>query len=162
MTFILCCKAANHYLSQRWPRSMPPYNVIRPQWVNLCYAEFISWSVNISLQPVNAGTCSLIRGFNEVCFMVICRLWSWEKIKRNMKAIQQLTNTNTYNAYNNKCVAIHNLIHHSIHSLMAETVEILPCERPGLVISSHVVDPFYPGIFSFRNLIQYKDVVLPV
>ena len=28
-----CRQATSHYLSQRWPRSMSPYGVIRPQWV---------------------------------------------------------------------------------------------------------------------------------
>ena len=34
-----CRKATNHYLHQCWPRSMSPYDVTRPQWVNagLCY-----------------------------------------------------------------------------------------------------------------------------
>ena len=30
-----CCQATSHYLSQRWPRSMSPHGVIRPQWVNV-------------------------------------------------------------------------------------------------------------------------------
>ena len=30
-----CFQATSHYLSQCWPRSMPPYGVIRPQWVKL-------------------------------------------------------------------------------------------------------------------------------
>ena len=28
-----CRQATSHYLSQCWPRSMPPYGVTRPQWV---------------------------------------------------------------------------------------------------------------------------------
>ena len=28
-----CSQATNHYLSQCWPRSKPPYGVTRPQWV---------------------------------------------------------------------------------------------------------------------------------
>ena len=46
-----CRQATSHYLSQCWPRSLSPYDVTRPQWVNqasmmayidfyLCYAEF--------------------------------------------------------------------------------------------------------------------------
>ena len=30
-----CCQATSHYLSQCWPRSLLPYGVTRPQWVNL-------------------------------------------------------------------------------------------------------------------------------
>ena len=29
-----CHRATSHYLSQCWPRSLSPYDVIRPQWVN--------------------------------------------------------------------------------------------------------------------------------
>ena len=29
-----CRQAASHYLSQCWPRCMPPYSITRPQWVN--------------------------------------------------------------------------------------------------------------------------------
>ena len=30
-----CHQATSHYLSQCWPRSLSPYGVIRPQWVNV-------------------------------------------------------------------------------------------------------------------------------
>ena len=29
-----CCQATSHYLSQCWPRSLSPYGVTRPQWVD--------------------------------------------------------------------------------------------------------------------------------
>ena len=29
-----CRQAPSHYLSQCWPRSLPPYSVTRPNWVN--------------------------------------------------------------------------------------------------------------------------------
>ena len=32
-----CRQATSHYLSQCWPRSMSPYGVIRPQWVNASF-----------------------------------------------------------------------------------------------------------------------------
>ena len=31
-----CRQAASHYLSQCCPRSLSPYGVTRPQWVNIC------------------------------------------------------------------------------------------------------------------------------
>ena len=31
-----CHQATSHHLSQCWPRSMSPYGVTRPQWVNSC------------------------------------------------------------------------------------------------------------------------------
>ena len=30
-----CCQTTSHYMSQCWPRSLSPYGVIRPQWVNI-------------------------------------------------------------------------------------------------------------------------------
>ena len=35
-----CCQATSHYLSQCWPRSLLPYNVTRPEWVNLSSKVF--------------------------------------------------------------------------------------------------------------------------
>ena len=32
----LCRQATSHCLSQCWPRSLPPYGVTSPQWVNYC------------------------------------------------------------------------------------------------------------------------------
>ena len=31
---VWCRQATSHYLSQCWPRSLSPYDVTRPQWVN--------------------------------------------------------------------------------------------------------------------------------
>ena len=31
---VWCRQATSHYLSQCWPRSMSPYDITRPQWVN--------------------------------------------------------------------------------------------------------------------------------
>ena len=36
-----CRQATSHYLSQCWPRSLSPYGITRPQWVN--------WVVTISV-----------------------------------------------------------------------------------------------------------------
>ena len=39
-----CRQATSHYLSQCWPRSLPPYGVTRPQWVNvICEYESGNW-----------------------------------------------------------------------------------------------------------------------
>ena len=37
-----CHQAASHYLSQCWPRSLSPYVVTRPQWVNVHVKTFHS------------------------------------------------------------------------------------------------------------------------
>ena len=40
-----CRQATSHYLSQCWPRSVSPYGIIRPQWVN---TDLITWSWMLS------------------------------------------------------------------------------------------------------------------
>ena len=37
-----CCQATSHYLSQCWPRSMSPYGITRPQWVNVMQYEWLN------------------------------------------------------------------------------------------------------------------------
>ena len=37
-----CLQATSHYLSQCWPRSLSPYGVTRPQWVNPTDDEYCS------------------------------------------------------------------------------------------------------------------------
>ena len=42
-----CRQAASHYLSQCWPRYLPPSGVTRPQWVNPCRPGYASstWDI---------------------------------------------------------------------------------------------------------------------
>ena len=42
-----CRQATSHYLSQCWPRSMSPYGVIRPQWVNISW----HWNHRVVMMP---------------------------------------------------------------------------------------------------------------
>ena len=55
-----CSMLPSHYLSQCWPRSMSPYGVTRPQWVNLALTcaflwwndliwDFLGWNWQISV-----------------------------------------------------------------------------------------------------------------
>ena len=36
-----CRQATSHYLSQCWPRSLSPYGITRPQWVNIYRLIFL-------------------------------------------------------------------------------------------------------------------------
>ena len=38
-----CREATSHYLNPCWPRSMSPYGVTRPQWVNLFWPHDVIW-----------------------------------------------------------------------------------------------------------------------
>ena len=50
-----CRQATSHYLSQCWPRSLSPYGVTRPQWVNL------------SIECVNDH----MTGLEKLCFIEV-------------------------------------------------------------------------------------------
>ena len=57
-----CCQETSHYLSQCWPRSLSPYGITRPQWVN--WPLRINWSQNLTI---------FIHGYefeNAVCKMM--------------------------------------------------------------------------------------------
>ena len=41
-----CCQATSHYLSQCWPRSLWPYGVTRPLWVNWILGNKHQWNLN--------------------------------------------------------------------------------------------------------------------
>ena len=36
-----CHQATSHYLSRCWPRSLLPYGITRPQWVNQCWFNIL-------------------------------------------------------------------------------------------------------------------------
>ena len=42
-----CRQATSHYLSQCWPRSMPPNGVTRSQWVNILQGDMPYWNQQI-------------------------------------------------------------------------------------------------------------------
>ena len=59
---VWCRQATSHYLNHCWPRSLSPYDVIRPQWVKalralIHKAQDLSWSVkNEDNLPCPIGT----------------------------------------------------------------------------------------------------------
>ena len=59
-----CSQETSHYLSQCWPSSMLPYNIIRPHWVNW---GTISWH---NAEPIISG---LVQKW-EMLF-IMCATW---------------------------------------------------------------------------------------
>ena len=51
-----CRQATSHYLSQCWPKSLSPYGVTRPQWVNV----FVLWSYLLHCGHPNRCVCECI------------------------------------------------------------------------------------------------------
>ena len=103
-----CRQATSHYLSQCWPRSLLPYGVTRPQWVN-CTLPWPKWGsrtnnhslerkhmnvywrkVNISLDNDLAmeEVQAIILTDDDSDFQYICgflglresTLWGWDKM----------------------------------------------------------------------------------
>ena len=55
-----CRQATNHYLNQCWPRSLPPYGITRPQWVNyVCHLSVEEWyklQLYLTFLEINSST----------------------------------------------------------------------------------------------------------
>ena len=49
-----CRQATSHYLSQCWPRSLSPYGVIKPQWVNWHKLVMLHWHFCNRINPLRA------------------------------------------------------------------------------------------------------------
>ena len=65
-----CRQATSHYLGQCWPRSLSPYGVTRPQWVNSLYTVWCCYNManfltNIHKRHPIAGP--LGRGMGCLC-----------------------------------------------------------------------------------------------
>ena len=67
-------QATNHYLSQFWHRSMLPYAMIRPLWVNWWSTEFILENMTIYILVFLKSSIGL-----NVLTNVICS-WDWSVI----------------------------------------------------------------------------------
>ena len=52
-----CRQATSHYLSQCWPRSMPPCGITRPQWVNSLWPSDTIWGLGIWSSLTQAAAC---------------------------------------------------------------------------------------------------------
>ena len=60
-----CRQATSHYLSQCWPRSVSPYGIIRPQWVNpmwqrVCIVHLVNfmwWNAVLNQLEYISSTC---------------------------------------------------------------------------------------------------------
>ena len=70
------CQATSHYLSQRWPQSMPPYGITKPQWVinvwTLCTYNWLSDITQLTHWGGNKMATTLQTTFLNV--------FSWMKI----------------------------------------------------------------------------------
>ena len=95
-----CRQATNHYLSQCWPRSLLPYDVTRPQWVNtmnsqriwsnkLWYNSTVMWNIShkcVNSQKTPHNSPSRVR----VSYMGCLLLVFWRKLVVLLKILYLL------------------------------------------------------------------------
>ena len=84
-----CRQATSHYLNQCWPRSLPPYGVTRPQWVNCestCWAELAAnWHVKQHWwkhpNPTNLKNTKKYPNVEKKSITGACHLETWPRTK---------------------------------------------------------------------------------
>ena len=86
-----CCHATSHYLNQCWPRSISPYGVTRPQWVNdnintlyaelFCICKFSTQRVNVVQHKT---LLSLSTPDHPKCFNISVFRWKIDKWNFNI------------------------------------------------------------------------------
>ena len=93
-----CHQATSHYLSQCWPRSLSPYGVTRPQWINAvviskyvsgcylilqrhyCYPPCVSVSLaGGCLATYGTSHASILGAYDLSCYQE-CLIYSFEEL----------------------------------------------------------------------------------
>ena len=75
-----CRQATSHYLSQCWPRSLSPYGVTRPQWVNLLgrlashFQVVKSWGLPLIFQSLSFSAIWWWRSGSTLAQVMACCL----------------------------------------------------------------------------------------
>ena len=71
-----CRQATSHYLSQCWPRSLSPYGVTRPQWVNPSGTDIgISWSSKVCIMAAAALAPYVTRSSAAMVLSMLVLIW---------------------------------------------------------------------------------------
>ena len=66
-----CCQATSHYLSQCWPRSLSPYGVIRPKWVNFTIFDIVK---TLAICWISE---SYLTGVTTALLWETWQIWQW-------------------------------------------------------------------------------------
>ena len=73
-----CYQATSHYLNQCWPRSMSPYGITRPQWVNswdITCETVLRW-VSLDLSDDNS-TLVQVMAWCQATNHYLSHCWPW-------------------------------------------------------------------------------------
>ena len=85
-----CCQATSHYLSQCWPRSLSPYGVTRPQWVNSLWPSNTIWRHRSGSTLAEIMACCLTAPSHYLnqCWCLINEV-VWHSSESSFRAIAQ-------------------------------------------------------------------------
>ena len=70
-----CRQATSHYLSQCWPRSLSPYDITRPQWVNPLWPGTIHVKLKKHISILRFSLIASHRPF--LCLLL--HMWNWSR-----------------------------------------------------------------------------------
>ena len=94
-------QATSHYLSQCWPRSLLPYGVTRPQWVNeriqFSHHTIFNWN---SLQ--NFINCLVLTNDD---------LWEWIWVSSGQEGLKCFININILSGEKEQAISSHDIDH---------------------------------------------------
>ena len=79
-----CHQATSHYLSQCWPRTLPPYGVTRPQWVKYISIIFSKKSSSKYTMELHLSCLTLLT------YTIYRTIWK-SKTKQDKSARKNLT-----------------------------------------------------------------------
>ena len=95
-----CNQATSHYLIQYWPKSMLPYSVTRPQWLNSLQHNDAKWRHRTRSMLVQEMACCLttpILYLNQ-CWLINEACWHLVKISFT-EDILDITHYNVFENY---------------------------------------------------------------
>ena len=132
-----CYQAPSHYLSQSWPRSLSPYGVTRPQWVNTMIAHALALCIIRTLTNISKTSYSMWKGFQlpplSQCWTIIGKTY----FLHNLLWISPWIKSVRYHfSHDHITIVMHYVINSDIISMMltewyigSMCEECLPCHQ---------------------------------
>ena len=131
-----CCQATSYCLSQCWPRSLSPYGVTRPQWINTSY-----WNYKVHRQQ---KLCEQWQTWLNILYVAPRPLWFILVVKMDIFAMVE---------YHWKCTCMPCWKHLPFIISIYEQDSIVPGDalmtivcRPSTIEIQHTYQG-YPGYF---------------
>ena len=120
-----CRQATSHYLSQCWPRSLSPYGVTRPQWVDISGPKQNGWHLQMTSLNIFYG--------KKIFVFVLQFLWSLVQMTISQHWCRwwlgtKQTTSNYLNQWWLRCIMLYSITSHKDligHVNLAKLFELL-------------------------------------